>query len=93
MILLGLLLSGGAVALSGLFIADNLSTAPSYTPRLLGHTLPSVSAVDIFAAGLGLALLLCLGGWIMVAGVIERHRRAQGDTPVDEFLPGSWRPR
>lgn len=91
MIVLGLLILGGASSVCGLLIASNLSTAPSYTPHVLGHTLPTVTAVDIFAAGIGLALLVCLGVWIIAAGLIERHRRAVGDTPVDEFLPGSWR--
>jgi ABC-type lipoprotein release transport system permease subunit len=90
-ILLGLFMMGGAASLCGLLIASNLSTTPSYTPQLLGHTLPSVSAVDIFAAGVVMALVLCLGAWIIAARVSGRRRRVRYDTPGEEFLPGLWR--
>jgi hypothetical protein len=90
-IVLGMLAMGCAGTLCALLISDNLSAAPTYTPRLLGHSLPSVNAVIVFSAGLTLALLFCLGAWMVAAGVIERHRSARGMAPVDEFLPGQWR--
>lgn len=90
-IALGMFTMGGAGALCGLLIADNLSATPAYTPRLLGHSLPSVSAVTLFSAGLTLAFLFCLGIWMVAAGVMERHRNTRGMAPVDEFLPGQWR--
>ena len=91
MIVLGIFVMGGAATLGGLLIADNLSAAPAFTPQLLGHTLPSVSAVDVFVAGLTLAFLICLGLWMIAAGTIERHRRVDSAAPVDELLPGNWR--
>lgn len=91
MILLGLFLLGGVASLAGLLIASNLSATTTSSLRLLGHTLPAVTAVDIFTAGMCMALLMCLGVWITATGVIERRRRIRDETPADEFLPGSWR--
>jgi hypothetical protein len=91
MIIVGFLLLGAAATVSGLLIADNLSTGPIFTPHLLGHSLPSLNAVGVFSAGLGLALLFCLGVWMIAAAVIDRHRGVRFDEPVDDFLPGQWR--
>jgi hypothetical protein len=91
MIIVGFLLLGAAATVSGLLIADNLSTGPIFTPQLLGHSLPSLNAVGVFCAGLGLALLFCLGVWMIAAAVIDRHRGVRFDEPVDDFLPGQWR--
>lgn len=91
MIVLGFFVMGGAATLCGLLIADNLSAPGVYAPQLLGHALPSVTALDAFAAGLTLAFLISLGLWMTAAGIIERHRRADCSAPVDEFLPGQWR--
>lgn len=91
MIIVGFLLLSGAATVSGLLIADNLSTGPIFTPEFLGRSLPSLNAVGVFCAGLGLALLFCFGVWMIAAAVIDRHRGVRSDEPVDDFIPGQWR--
>lgn len=91
MIMLGILLMAGTATICGLLIADNLSAAPLITPRLLGHALPSMTAVAVFCAGVSLTLVFCLGVWLIRARLIEKHRQPSWTDPVEEFLPGQWR--
>jgi hypothetical protein len=90
-IILGFILMAGAGTVAGLLIADNHSRTPIYTPQLVGHVLPSVSAIAIFCAGIGLALLFCLGVWAAAGGLADRRRADRSNDPVDDFLPGEWR--
>lgn len=89
-IIVGILLLGGAGTIGGLAIAGNLSAPAMYAPRVAGHVLPSLSPLGLFCAGMAVAFLLCFGMWMVGAGVIARHRRAIWD-PVDDFMPGEWR--
>jgi hypothetical protein len=90
MIFAGILLMAGTATVCGLLIADNLSGAPSITPHLLGHALPSVNAAAVFCAGLSLALAFCLGAWLIAARVRRKHRDPEWSDPIDDFLPGQW---
>ena len=69
--LLLVLLSGGAVAL---LAADNRSGGPDYTVSFLNNDIATLNGLQIFFAGIALALLFCLGLWMM--GAAARRRRA-----------------
>jgi hypothetical protein len=74
MLILGLLLvvlSGAAVAL---LVAYNASGGPEQMITLFGRDLVSVTPLQAFVAGIVLALIFCLGLWMVVAA--ERSRRA-----------------
>lgn len=91
MIVVGLLIAAGAASVSALLIVDN-SSAPAatvFTPHVLGHALPQSTPVNAFCAGMAVALVFCLGVWMIADGAIARHRR-RSDDPADEFLPGEW---
>jgi hypothetical protein len=76
MLLLGLLLLGGAAAFTGLLIADNRSGGPTYSVVLSGHTIATMNALEIFLSGLTLALIFCIGlAMTGVGGRLARRRR------------------
>jgi len=56
------LLSGGAVAL---LTAYNRLGGPDYSVTLFGNEVGVVNGLQIFYAGIALALLFCLGLWLM----------------------------
>ena len=60
--LLLVLLSGGAVAL---LTAYNRSGGPDYSITMFGNDAGVVNGMQIFYAGIALALLFCLGLWLM----------------------------
>ncbi|MEZ0070447.1 ABC-type dipeptide/oligopeptide/nickel transport system permease component [Streptacidiphilus sp. MAP12-20] len=76
MLLLGLLLLGATAAFTGLIIAYNLSGGPDYPVSLFGTTIASMTSLEIFLAGLALALIFCFA--VALAGVGGRlaSRRA-----------------
>jgi len=43
LVVLGVLVAGGAGALAGLAIADNPAGRPKYTPEMLGQSLPTLN--------------------------------------------------
>lgn len=74
MLILGLLLLAGAGAFTGLAIADNRSGGPDYSVSVLGHSIATMNTLEIFCAGLALALIFCLGvAMAMGGGVSRRH--------------------
>jgi hypothetical protein len=73
MLLVGLLLLAATGAFTGLVIADNLSGGPEYTVTVFGHTIATMDVLQIFCAGLALALIFCLGVALAVNG--GAHRR------------------
>ncbi|GAA1006098.1 hypothetical protein GCM10009564_12530 [Streptomyces thermogriseus] len=75
MLLIGLLLLAATAAFTALAIADNLSGGPEYTVSVLGSDIARVNTLEVFSAGLALALLFCLGAALLV-GSAARHRRA-----------------
>jgi len=79
MLLLGLLLLAAAGAFTGLAIAGNLTGGPQYTVSILGNEIVTLNALAIFASGLALALIFCLGLTLMAAAATHRrhsHRLA-----------------
>lgn len=75
MLVLGLLLLGATAAFTGLLIAYNLSGGPDYTVALFGGTIATMNGLEIFLAGLALALIFCLA--VAMTGIGGRllHRR------------------
>jgi hypothetical protein len=73
--LLGLVLILGAGAFTGLLIGYNTAGGPDYTVTMFGNTLGTLNTLEIFVAGLVLALIFCIG--IVVASTGARMRRAR----------------
>jgi len=77
MFLLGLLLLCATGAFTGLLIAYNSGGGPDYTVTMFGNTLGTLNSLEIFVAGIVLALLCCLSlAMIVGGGVVSRRRRA-----------------
>ncbi|WP_344050021.1 hypothetical protein [Streptomyces thermoalcalitolerans] len=74
MLLIGLLLLAATAAFTALAIAGNLSGGPEYTVSVLGSDIARVNTLEVFSAGLALALLFCLGAALLL-GAAARHRR------------------
>jgi len=73
--LLLVLLSGGAVALLTVY---NRSGGPDYSLTMFGNDVGVVNGLQIFYAGIVLALLFCLGLWLMAMSARRsRAMRAQ----------------
>jgi hypothetical protein len=75
MLLLGLLLLGATAAFTSLLIADNLSGGTDYSVVLLGHSVATMNSLEIFLAGLALALIFCLTLAVTWAGALLYRRR------------------
>jgi hypothetical protein len=97
MLILGLLLLAGAGVFTGLVIADNTSGGPEYNVSVLGHSIATMNTLEIFCAGLALALIFCLGmAMAMAGGVSRRHksrklaeaRRAAAENARERVRPG-----
>ena len=80
LLIVGVVLAGGAGAFTGLLIAYNTSGGPKYTAEMLGHSLPTLNTLGVFCSGVALGLIFCVGVWLLVAGARHtRHRlRRQG---------------
>ncbi len=78
MLLLGLLLIGATAAFTGLVISDNISGGPDYTVSVLGNNIATMNTLAVFLAGVGLALLFCLGLAMMTGGG-RRARQRKSD--------------
>ncbi|MEU6854048.1 hypothetical protein ABZ901_29490 [Actinacidiphila alni] len=77
MLILGLLLLAGAGVFTGLVIADNTSGGPDYNVSVLGHSIATMNSLEIFCAGLALALIFCLGTAMAMAGGVSRRHRSR----------------
>lgn len=75
MFLLGLLLLCATGAFTGLLIAYNSGGGPDYTVTMFGNTLGTLNSLEIFVAGIVLALLFCLSLTMIVGGGVMRRRR------------------
>jgi uncharacterized membrane protein YciS (DUF1049 family) len=75
MLLLGFLLVVASGAFAGLLIAYNTSGGPDYTVTLFDNDIATLNTLEVFIAGLAIALVFCLGLWMMSASA--RLRRAQ----------------
>ncbi|MFJ2720961.1 hypothetical protein ACIQMV_26050 [Streptomyces sp. NPDC091412] len=75
MLLIGLLLLAATAAFTGLVIADNLSGGPHYPVSVLGNHIATMNTLEVFSAGLALALLFCLGASLLT-GAATHHRHA-----------------
>ena len=80
--LLGLLLVAFTGAFTGLLIADNPSSGPSYAVTILGQRLATLNSLEIFSSGIVLALIFSLGLWMI--GAAGRRRRRQAARYQDE---------
>jgi ABC-type nickel/cobalt efflux system permease component RcnA len=74
MLILGLLLVVLSAAAAALLVAYNSSGGPEQMIVLFGRDLVSVTPLQAFLAGIGLALIFFLGLWMVIA--TERRRRA-----------------
>lgn len=77
MLILGLLLLACTAAFAGLAIADNLSGGPDYDVSMFGHHLATMNGVEIFCAGLALALLFGIGAMLSSAGLALNRRTSR----------------
>ncbi|MFF7157428.1 hypothetical protein [Streptomyces sp. NPDC008139] len=77
MLILGLLLLAGAGAFTGLAIADNTSGGPEYNVSVLGHSIATMNTLQIFCAGLALALIFCLGAAMAMGGGVSHRRKSR----------------
>jgi hypothetical protein len=75
MLLVGLLLVVLSGAFAGLLIAYNTSGGPEYTVTLFDRDIATLDTLQVFVSGLALALVFCLGLWMM--GTSARLRRAR----------------
>ena len=64
-VILGVLLFAGAGAFTGLLVAYNLSGGPNFTAQMFGQGLPTLNTLGVFCSGLALALIFCLGLWLL----------------------------
>ncbi|MGH3328629.1 MAG: hypothetical protein ACRDPT_12675 [Streptomycetales bacterium] len=75
MLMIGLLLMVASGSLAGLLVVNNASAGgPVYQAELFGRVLASVSPVEMFLAGLALALAFCFGVSLITASFRRRHR-------------------
>lgn len=75
MLLLGLLLLCATGAFTGLLIAYNTGGGPDYTVTMFGNTLGTFNSLEIFIAGLALALIFCFSLFLMFGGAAMARRR------------------
>jgi len=75
MLLLGLLLLCATGAFTGLLIAYNTGGGPDYTVTMFGNTLGTMNSLEIFIAGLVLALIFCFSLFLMFGGAVMARRR------------------
>src|SRR4051812_34339732 len=73
MLIIGLLLIILSVAFGALVIAFNASE-PTTSITLFGQEIAAMNPVQVFIAGFALALIFCIGIWMVAA--TERRRRA-----------------
>jgi hypothetical protein len=87
LIILGVLLAGGAGAFTGLLIAYNTAGGPRYTPEIFGQSLPTLNTLGVFVAGVALGLIFSFGLWLAAGRTrhVMRGRRlrrlARGRVP------------
>ncbi|HEV2781437.1 MAG TPA: hypothetical protein VGX25_18805 [Actinophytocola sp.] len=78
MLILGLLLVVLSAAAAALLLAYNWSGGPEQMIVLFGRDLVSVSPLEAFLSGMAIALLFCLGLWMVIStGRRRRVARAQ----------------
>ena len=75
MLLLGLLLLCATGAFTGLLIAYNTGGGPDYTVTMFGNTLGTFNSLEIFIAGLVLALIFSFALFLMFGGAALARRR------------------
>lgn len=83
MIVLGLLLAAASAAFVGLLIAYNTSGGPEYTVTIFDRDLVTLDMLAIFATGLALALIFCLGLAMAAAGPRRRARHNRRETDAE----------
>ncbi|MGW0661702.1 hypothetical protein [Streptodolium elevatio] len=77
MLLLGLLLLMATGAFTLLLISENRTGTPDYTVTLFDQDIATMSSLQVFLAGIALALVFAFSVWMTtVGGVHARHRMA-----------------
>jgi hypothetical protein len=84
MFLVGLLLVVLGGAFAGLLIAYNPSGGPEYTVTLFDREIATVDTLQAFVSGSGLALVVCLGLWMMGTSARLRRARRQAEAAAAE---------
>lgn len=78
MLLLGLLLLMATGAFTLLLISENRTGTPDYTVTLFDQNLATMSSLQVFLAGIALALVFAFSVWMTtVGGVHARHRMGE----------------
>lgn len=78
MLLLGLLLLMATGAFTLLLISENRTGTPDYTVTLFDQDIGTMNSVQVFLAGIALALVFAFSVWMTtVGGVHARHRMAE----------------
>ncbi|WP_405010207.1 hypothetical protein [Kitasatospora sp. NBC_01539] len=95
MLPVGLLLLLATGAFTGLLIVENARTAPDLTLTLVGHD-TTVSTLEVFLAGIALALVFAVGCALALAGRRRSARRSAELRSARKALraarPGGARP-
>jgi uncharacterized protein YsxB (DUF464 family) len=77
MLILGLLLLACTAAFVGLAISDNFGGGAEHNVTVLGHHIATMNGVEIFCAGLALALIFCLSVLMVLAGTAMHRRKTR----------------
>ncbi|WP_436771506.1 hypothetical protein [Yinghuangia sp. YIM S09857] len=78
MLLLGLLLLMATGAFTLLLISENRTGTPDYTVTMFDQDIGTMNSVQVFLAGIALALVFAFSVWMTtVGGVHARHRMAE----------------
>ncbi|MFE9426333.1 hypothetical protein ACFYNO_25620 [Kitasatospora sp. NPDC006697] len=75
MLMLGLLLLAATGAFTGLVIADNMNAGPDTTVTAIGNDIATMSPLAMFLSGIALALILVIGGVLVLTGIAHARRR------------------
>jgi hypothetical protein len=84
MLLFGLVLVVLSGGFAGLLVAYNTSGGPGYTVTLFAADIATMNALQIFVAGLAIALGFSLGLWMMGTAIRLRRVRRQAEAAAIE---------
>lgn len=75
MLILGLLLLAGTAVFTGIVIGDNRTGLPDHNVTVFGQHIATMNALEIFCAGIALALIFSFGLLLVAAGSAHHRRR------------------
>jgi hypothetical protein len=75
MLILGLLLLAGTAVFTGIVIGDNRTGLPDHNVTVFGQHIATMNSLEIFCAGIALALIFAFGLLLVAAGSAHHRRR------------------